>query len=108
MAYAHGQQMLVASSPNGGGRPCWNAIYTRQKLTNTQGETRHLAVAVPPESPILPICDSNCANERLMNLYHGADKELCCAYKVNDYSLLKERLLGVYQQIQEQAKHTPS
>lgn len=60
------------------------------------------------ECPILPICDSNCANDRLMNLYHGADKELCCAYKENDYSLLKERLLGVYQQIQEQAKHTPS
>lgn len=79
----------------------------------TKSQTREVQPSIwlsrcAPNAPIQPICDSNCANDRLMNLYHGADKELCCAYKENDYSLLKERLLGVYHQIQEQAKHTPS
>lgn len=107
LAYAYGQQKLATLLPNGGGKPYSNASYVRHKITNTRGAALYLAVTMRPKCPILPICDSNCANDRLMNLYHGADKELCCAYKENDYSLLKERLLGVYQQIQEQAKHTP-
>lgn len=48
------------------------------------------------ECPILPICDNNCANDRLENYYKGGNHELCSAYKDNDYKALKDKLYFIY------------
>lgn len=48
------------------------------------------------ECPILPICDNNCANDRLDNFYKGGRHELCSAYKDDDYRALKDRLFFIY------------
>lgn len=44
--------------------------------------------------PVLPICDKDCAYDRIENIFEGGDKELCSLYKEEEY--LKDRLYLYY------------
>ena len=57
------------------------------------------------ECPIMPICDSNCANDRLDNLFNNANHELCSIYREHDYQLLKDKLVEIYNLIEQNRSH---
>lgn len=54
------------------------------------------------DCPLLPICDSNCANDRLDNANGTGNHELCSIYKEQDYKILKEKLIALYKIVSQQ------
>ena len=54
------------------------------------------------ECPLMPICDSNCANDRIENTFNKGNYDLCSVYKENDYKFLKEKLINFYHYITTQ------
>lgn len=59
------------------------------------------------ECPMMPICDSNCANDRLDNFYNHGNRELCSVYKENDYQGLKEKLISFYKLLEQKQSSEP-
>lgn len=81
------------------GNVCDMTITNSNLLSEYMLHGSHITETSCHSCPVFPICDSDCAFDRLENAFHGQQNEFCCVYKEKDNEGLISMLSDLYERM---------